>query len=39
MEFDYHHAAQLWSLAFSSVVALYLVGHVVGAILRMIRTG
>lgn len=39
MEFDYSYAAQLWAMAFTSVVGLYLVGHVVGLLLRLIRTG
>lgn len=39
VEFDYSHAAQLWGMAFTSVVGLYLLGHVIGLILNLIRTG
>lgn len=36
-EFDYGYAAQIWALAFSSVVGLYLVAHGIGVLLRFIR--
>jgi hypothetical protein len=35
--FDYVAAAGLWSLAFTTVVGLYLVSHSIGLILGMIR--
>lgn len=36
---DYNFAAELWGLAFGSVVGFYLLGHVIGLILRLIRVG
>lgn len=38
MEFDYFYASQIWGLAFTSVVSLYLLGHGIGLMLNMIRT-
>lgn len=37
--FDYGIAAGLWTTAFSTVVGLYILGHVIGLILNLIRTG
>ncbi len=37
--FDYGYASGLWALAFSSVVALYLVSHGIGTVLAFIRRG
>lgn len=37
--FDYSAAASIWSLAFGSVLALYLVSHTAGVLLQLIRRG
>ncbi len=38
-QFDYSQAAGLWTLAFSSVVCLYIVAHSIGLVLGLIRRG
>lgn len=38
-QFDYAHAAGIWTLAFSMVVGLYFVSHGIGQVLGMIRRG
>ncbi len=37
--FDYSAAAGMWSLAFGSVLGLYLVSHTAGMLLGLIRRG
>ena len=37
--FDYAYASAVWSLAFTTVVGLYLVSHGISLVLQMIRRG